>query len=484
MEEAEMKLSTDVLIVTVTKVESQSVLDTFRNATRKKPVSRPIGPHIYRDLGKVNGVRIFMVQSEMGAGGLGASLQTVQEGIEALSPAAVIMVGIAFGVDSQKQTVGDILVAKQLINYEPMRVGEQLILRGSKVDVSPALLNRFRDAELDWDNAKENEAKAKVRFGLILSGEKLVDDLKFRNLLLACEPEAIGGEMEGAGLYAACQKAKVDWILVKSICDWADGHKEEDRQKRQQLAAQNSARFLLYMLNYAPFIQKEEEQIPGVGNGAQPFPRTLTLKSVDWEHNYKENGDFEAIMTYQVLNDTPFQMTDLIPIRASWFGHKIKYRQSAYILGEDKNFFNLGASIFVPFEHIRQNPSGEGQPSTTFLWYPEIRPPLQPGKELRYVLQITTEGTENQVFSDAGSYAGMGAPRSCDRLSCRVNAPPGFVIVLNNFIIRNAVGNALESSVSKPSISNDKSYIKWEVQEPIPEASYLMSIRLQKEASA
>jgi nucleoside phosphorylase len=475
-----MKSQADVLIVTVTKVESQAVLETFTKATGKKPASKPIGLHTYRDFGKINGAQVFMVMSEMGAGGLGASLQTVGDGIRALSPWAVIMVGIAFGVNSTTQKIGDILVAKQLVNYEPEAVRHKAIPRGSKVDVSTALLNRFKDADLDWDKAPENKAKARVRFGLILSGEKLIDNFPFLQELLDKWPEAIGGEMEGAGLYAACQEAKKDWILVKSICDWADGHKEEDREERQKLAAYNSARFLLYMLNYAPFIQQADELAACPEEKAEPFKRTLTLKSARWEHNYKENGDLEALLIYQVLNETPYQITDLIPIRASWFAHNIKYSQGAEILGKDKDFSNLSPSLFTPFEHIRPSPSGKDQPTTTFLWFPEIRPPLEPGKELGYVLKITTEGTEKEVFSDTGSYAGMAAPRSCERLSCRINAPPGFVIALKNFVVRNAVGNVLESSLAGPSISPDKSYLTWEVEEPIPEARYDMSIRIQK----
>jgi nucleoside phosphorylase len=100
------------------------------------------------------------------------------------------------------------------------------------------LLDRFRSGDNDWQYAP-------THFGLVLSGEKLVDDLTFREWLLKIEPEAIGGEMEGAGLYAAARNAKVDWILVKAICDWADGTKNDDAQ---QLAARNAAQFVLHVL--------------------------------------------------------------------------------------------------------------------------------------------------------------------------------------------------------------------------------------------
>ena len=243
---------TDVLLVTVTKVESKAVIDTFAEATKQKTRPFEIDGRTYFDLGAINGAPVCMTQSQMGAAGLGASLQTVQKGIESLSPAAVIMVGLAFGADQSWQELGDILVSENLRHYEPQRVGAtQIIPRGVRPDVSPRLLNRMRAADLTWDGAT-------VRFGVVLTGEKLLDDLAFRTQMLRLEPEAIGGEMEGAGLYAACQDEKVDWILVKAICDWADGNKEVDRKARQQTAATNAAMFVLHALQITPF------QRPGV----------------------------------------------------------------------------------------------------------------------------------------------------------------------------------------------------------------------------
>lgn len=251
----------DVLIVTVTKVESKAVIDVFNEASGQVPKPIPIGDRVYHDFGIVNGTRVFMVQSEMGASGLGASQQAVQKGIVALSPIAVIMVGIAFGINAEKQSIGDILVSQRLSLYEFQRIGTQngeykIVLRGDRPHASPWLYNRFQSAELHW-----KESATTVKFGIILSGEKLVDNVDFRQQLLQLEPEAIGGEMEGTGLYVACQDSKVDWILVKAICDWADGHKSQDKDRRQQLAAHNAARFLLHTLQFAPL--KADKSITG-----------------------------------------------------------------------------------------------------------------------------------------------------------------------------------------------------------------------------
>ena len=256
----------DVLIVTVTPVEGEAVLEVFSEATKRTPQPESIRNLLYHDLGEICSARVFMVQSGMGAAGLGASQQTIHEGIEALSPAAVILVGIAFGVSAEKQAIGDVLVSDRLMLYEPQRVGMsqgkiRITPRGARADASPWILNQCQGANLHWD-----ESSARVRFGLILSGEKLVDNVQFLQELVRLGPEAIGGEMEGAGLYAACQRAKVDWILVKAICDWADGHKDENRDEHQRLAARNAARFVLKMLQLAP-LKRVSETIPPGGPG-------------------------------------------------------------------------------------------------------------------------------------------------------------------------------------------------------------------------
>lgn len=187
----------DVLIVTVTEVESRAVMKLFRETTGKDPKPETIGDRIYLDLGELNGTHVFMALSGMGTGGVSGSQEGVRKSIEALSPSAVIMVGIAFGINEQKQAIGDILVSERLMLYDLQRVGTdndgnlEIIPRGDRPHASPSLLNRLQVTNLSWD-----ESEAKVRFGLILSGDKLADNIDFRRQLLGFEPEAIGGEGE------------------------------------------------------------------------------------------------------------------------------------------------------------------------------------------------------------------------------------------------------------------------------------------------
>ncbi len=242
----------DVLLVTVTEVETGTVLDVLKELCNRTYKRCFVGDKTYYDLGMINGAHVFLVQSEMGTGGPGGSLLTVHEGILALKPSAVVMVGIAFGFNERKQHLGDILVSSQLCGYELQRYGTHpdgtpsLVLRGDRATASIRLLDRFRSGYQDWSGQR-------VQFGLILSGEKLVDNLDYREQLHRLEVEAIGGEMEGAGLYAVAQRLKVDWILVKAICDWADGNKSRNKAQRQRKAARNAALFTLHVLQKTNF---------------------------------------------------------------------------------------------------------------------------------------------------------------------------------------------------------------------------------------
>jgi len=254
-----MAHNADVLIVTVTEVESHAVMNVFREATGRDARSEVIASELYLDFGEINSSRVFMALSGMGSGGVGGSQERIRKAIEALSPTAVIMIGIAFGINEKKQAIGDVLVSERLMLYDLQRRGTNeadgtlhIIPRGDRPSSSPWLFNWFRIASLKWDQAK-------VRLGLVLSGEHLVDNIDYRHELLALENEAIGGEMEGAGLYVACQNNKVDWILVKAICDWADGNKEVDRETRQKQAAHNAAAFVLHALQQAPLKQFRSE---------------------------------------------------------------------------------------------------------------------------------------------------------------------------------------------------------------------------------
>jgi hypothetical protein len=156
------------------------------------------------------------------------------------------MPGIAFGLSPGKQKIGDVLVAKMISIYGPKRQNADgtVTYRGSKPPSGATLHDRFRTGR-GWSFNRPDGVAVAVHSGEILSGEDLVDNLAVREALRADFPNAIGGEMEGAGLYAAADEAKTEWIVVKAICDWADGRKHS---RYQPLAAAAAASFIAHVL--------------------------------------------------------------------------------------------------------------------------------------------------------------------------------------------------------------------------------------------
>jgi nucleoside phosphorylase/V8-like Glu-specific endopeptidase/DNA-binding NarL/FixJ family response regulator len=241
----------DVLLVTAVNVECNAVLSGFKPITRQKAQLHysPHSKNTYYELGCINGSNIVMIQTEKG--NLNAALM-VTAGIKELKPGAVIMVGIAFGMNPAKQRLGDVLVSDHILYYELQRYsvspdGKPLIqLRGPRADSPQGLLGLF--------NAIIHQKRIRAHIGLILSGDKLVDNPEFKASLCSYEPRAVGGEMEGAGLYYAAKENNVDWILVKGISDWADGNKKgEDEDKLQKTAAQNAVKLVLEALKIYRF---------------------------------------------------------------------------------------------------------------------------------------------------------------------------------------------------------------------------------------
>jgi hypothetical protein len=210
----------------------------------------------------------------------------------------------------------------------------------------------------------------------------------------------------------------------------------------------------------------------------------LTLNSIHYEHTYNSSGDFEGIIIYDVVNSTDNNLTKLVPDSATWFGQNLKYNKEFNITGDDKRYYSLKLSKFAVHENCIDYIGGEKIDVTTFMWFPELRPPLAPKKQLKYYIKINTEKSEGKIFSPDGSYAGMQTPLPCSEISCRVNSPQSYALSLISHLARDSLGVDLKTTnLTKPIISPDRSFLEWRVRSPIPEGNYIMNIRLDKRGS-
>ena len=73
------------------------------------------------------------------------------------------------------------------------------------------------------------------------SGEKLINSESELKKLKSDEPEIIGGDMEAAGIASVCNDQRIEWIVIKGICD-RGSDKTDDFQEQ---AAKNASEFMV-----------------------------------------------------------------------------------------------------------------------------------------------------------------------------------------------------------------------------------------------
>lgn len=237
-----------VLVVTATTIECLSLHERLLPPLGNKSVLRSqIASHTYY-IGLLGKYLVVHTQCEMGGTGTTGSTLTVRDAIEFWNPAVIIMPGIAFGVNAENQKVGDVLISKSIIPYDSKKIsGGVCTPRGTPLSSSKILLDRFTN-QPTW-HFSLGDRNAKLIPTDVLSGETLINDKIFRDALLLLHQTSLGGEMEGAGLSAACDSKNKDWIVIKGICDFADGNKDADKDNKQRIAAKSSVDLLVHVLS-------------------------------------------------------------------------------------------------------------------------------------------------------------------------------------------------------------------------------------------
>lgn len=273
----------DLLIITATPTEKKEVHKYLMPIDGQDGVMRIQKNQYTYYLGKFGHYNAIHVGTgNMGAVGRTASIHTAITAIDLWNPKVVLMVGIAFGANEDKLRIGDVLVSERVVNYETHRANANgsKTQRGSEGPASTILLDRYRSVE-DWSYNVKYEDKnydAKQISGLLLSGEILLDNKDLKDELMTIYPTAIGGEMEGAGIYTACDNKVNHWIIVKAVCDFGDGSKNTDPNKNlyQKLAIESAV-----SLSLAVFSDEYSFEDIGMYSGPLPNEKATATKVVE-----------------------------------------------------------------------------------------------------------------------------------------------------------------------------------------------------------
>ncbi|MFL6108101.1 MAG: hypothetical protein ACJ72L_14155 [Marmoricola sp.] len=157
-----------------------------------------------------------------------------------------ILVGMAAGLPGPVKK-GDVVVANWVVAYEFVRVTKQRHVsrpRPYQADVPSVQKVTQLNAEFpDWgkdisaeirtgpnrpkiERGEPERLDAKwapaVKPGVIMAGNRLLEDGSLKTLKEQLDDRALAAEMEGAGFAAACEALRVPWLVIRGIADYGD----------------------------------------------------------------------------------------------------------------------------------------------------------------------------------------------------------------------------------------------------------------------
>jgi adenosylhomocysteine nucleosidase len=257
-----------LLLFVATSTEEDALKDaaTHRGIPFEKvkdPELRQYGWGEYHWLGPIGSEIVIAVRptrekgnAAMGAlGRLGVAAKAMRFRL-ATGAKGIVQLGMAFGIDPQQQSIGDVLVSSCLIPYDnrdikPAPDGHP----GYVADYSRANREQARSSlvELFRRELKRGGHPFSIHIGAMLSGAARIHCRAFRDELVAGVPGGedpiVGGEMEGVGLLAASTAADDPiWCVVKGLSDFGDEGRDEAIKTSPPTACRNAAEPVLSSL--------------------------------------------------------------------------------------------------------------------------------------------------------------------------------------------------------------------------------------------
>lgn len=167
--------------------------------------------------------------------------------IQKFNPKLIIMTGIAAGVEG-KVNLGDIIIPSQIWDWGSGKLtdsenGTTHLFDPEVLSIDIELINEVKEISsrgLYVDEIKRNHQgrtpsnSLAIHIGPIASGAAVLADSSTIELIKEQKRSVIGVEMEAYGVLVAsklCGKKPAMALIIKSVCDFANAHKNDDWQK-------------------------------------------------------------------------------------------------------------------------------------------------------------------------------------------------------------------------------------------------------------
>ena len=220
-----------ILLLTANPVEGAIISRCLMKTSRSTSLERITKDNHTYQFATINDIPVVHIWPQ------GTSSFTVHGSYKALrssfmhfTPKYVFSVGVAFGGDISTQKLGNVLVSERLVFYDSFNklTDGNLLLSPDEVQlVGESILAGCQFLRFNDPPENSNLININWHLGTMLSGGTVLSDpFEKMRLFQAAKRlgyEIIGGEMEGSGVYFACNSIAdpIPFLIVKGICDWA-----------------------------------------------------------------------------------------------------------------------------------------------------------------------------------------------------------------------------------------------------------------------
>lgn len=243
-----------ILVLTALPEERDAVLKTLHQPT-KVPLDAD-DSHVYfrggASYGKISYDIVVLCLSHMGR--VTASTATL-DALRKWEPGIVFLVGIAGGISESGVSLGDVVIAQQIVDYELQKVHDNESrhrFQSYRVDAKLYEICQNILPE-EWGDLHPTSALAKVpqtHFGPIASGDKVIAKRELLQSLLDHYPKLIAVEMEAGGAAYAVHHSQLRprFLMIRGISDLADEEKDTAETKQWRSYACDVAASFMHAL--------------------------------------------------------------------------------------------------------------------------------------------------------------------------------------------------------------------------------------------
>lgn len=231
-----------ILVITANPIEEGVLLHGLSDASTSKLGFFIIGNFPYH-VCKIGEYTI--VHTHAPRTGVEMTRRTINAATRHVEPTAIVLLGICYGLDFDKNQLGDVLISDTLknfrLNFRDSDSSDETIFEaeaedsfGVSTEPRVGLQNgvkanlQYRNIFSIIHNERDSLRDIKCDMGAILSANCLMSSKKVKMAVLRAfgnvKPKPLGGEMEGGGLLNSeiLENGFNNWIVMKSICDWGE----------------------------------------------------------------------------------------------------------------------------------------------------------------------------------------------------------------------------------------------------------------------